>query len=81
MQVLLGSFETISKRDGFFYVICIQALKNHQVYQIPAYPFDWFDRPPGVNRVIGIRWLANLLYPNIFKLDIKNDLSLLLRKL
>lgn len=51
----------------------IQGIKNHRVYRIPAYPFDWFDRPPGVNRVIGVRWLANLLYPGVFKMDIKAE--------
>ena len=29
----------------------------------PKYPFGWFDRPPGVNRLIGIYWLASVLYP------------------
>lgn len=46
------------------------AVKNRRVYQIPAYPFDWFDRPPGVNRIIGLQWLAQLLYPQYVKLDL-----------
>lgn len=47
----------------------IKAVKDKRVYQIPAYPFDWFDRPPSVNRIIGVKWLANLLYPDAVKVD------------
>lgn len=44
----------------------ITAVKNKQVYLIPNQPFGWIDRPPGVNRIIGIPWLAKVLYPDKF---------------
>ncbi|MGB7788616.1 iron ABC transporter substrate-binding protein [Methanoregula sp.] len=44
----------------------IKALKNHRVYLVPQSPFTWFDRPPGVNRIIGIPWTAKVLYPDKF---------------
>ena len=44
-------------------------MKKGKVYQIPAQPFSWFDRPPGANRMIGIVWLAQLLYPERFPYD------------
>lgn len=44
----------------------VRAVANHQVYEVPQYPFGWIDRPPSVNRLIGIRWIANLLYPDLF---------------
>jgi iron complex transport system substrate-binding protein len=47
----------------------IPAVKKGTVYQIPAQPFSWFDRPPGANRMIGIVWLAHLLYPERFTYD------------
>ena len=25
-------------------------------------PFGWFDRPPSANRLIGVKWLASVLY-------------------
>lgn len=53
----------------------ISAVKNHRVYEIPDRPFNWFDRPPSVNRIIGVRWLANLLYPEIFKFDLESDVK------
>jgi iron complex transport system substrate-binding protein len=51
----------------------IRAVKEHRVFVIPNQPFSWFSQPPSVNRLIGIKWLANLLYPEYVKLDIKNE--------
>jgi len=50
----------------------VRAVKNHQVYEVPQYPFGWIDRPPSVNRIIGIRWIANLLYPDLFHDDMRS---------
>jgi len=44
----------------------LKAVRQNKVYQIPYAPFNWFDRPPSVNRLIGVKWLANLLYPGQF---------------
>jgi iron complex transport system substrate-binding protein len=48
----------------------IQAVKDRRVYAMPNEPWAWCDRPPGVNRILGIHWLANLLYPDIYDIDI-----------
>ena len=34
----------------------IQAVKDGKVYTTPAIPFNWFDRPPNVMRLLGIEW-------------------------
>ncbi|MDR2774073.1 MAG: ABC transporter substrate-binding protein [Tannerella sp.] len=47
----------------------LEAVKRNAVYQVPWRPFGWIDRPPGMNRLIGIVWLANLLYPDVFQND------------
>jgi iron complex transport system substrate-binding protein len=47
----------------------LDAVKRNAVYQVPWRPFGWIDRPPGLNRVIGVVWLANLLYPDMFPYD------------
>jgi iron complex transport system substrate-binding protein len=49
----------------------VRAVTNHQVFEVPQYPFGWIDRPPSVNRIVGIRWIANLLYPNLFHDDMR----------
>lgn len=51
----------------------LDAVRNKKVYEIPSLPFGWFDRPPSVNRVIGLRWLSNLLYPNRMNLDMRAE--------
>lgn len=53
----------------------LKASKDSRVYEIPNNPFNWFDRPPSSNRIIGVKWLANLLYPDIFKYDIKAEMK------
>ncbi len=53
----------------------IKAIQNHQVFEIPNSPFNWLDRPPSVNRLIGIKWLANLLYPDIYPMDIRSEIK------
>ncbi|NTW28217.1 MAG: ABC transporter substrate-binding protein [Coriobacteriia bacterium] len=47
----------------------ISAVKNGLVYTMPNVPFSWCDRPPAVNRFLGVQWLANTLYPNAYKVD------------
>jgi iron complex transport system substrate-binding protein len=49
------------------------AVKAKRVYRIPAAPWDWFDRPPSVNRLIGVRWLGQVLYPDLAKQDIRKE--------
>ena len=44
----------------------IEAVKNHQVYLSPQSPFKWIDRPPGANIIIGVPWMAKVLYPDYY---------------
>lgn len=47
----------------------IDAVANDRVYTIPCVPFMWGDRPPSVTRYIGMQWLANKLYPDVYDVD------------
>ena len=51
----------------------LKAVQRKNVYEIPSVPYDWINRPPSVNRIIGIQWLANLLYPDVYNIDIKKE--------
>jgi iron complex transport system substrate-binding protein len=51
----------------------LEAVKNKKVYEIPGNPYSWMGQPPSVNRVIGIKWLGNLLYPDVFQYDMKKE--------
>lgn len=53
----------------------IKAVKNKDVYEIPNRPFNWFDRPPSVNRILGVKWLGNLLYPEVFDYNMKEEVK------
>lgn len=44
----------------------VKAVQDHKVYLAPTAPLGWFDRPPGVNTIIGIPWTAKVLYPDKF---------------
>lgn len=41
----------------------IDAVRTQRVHCAPALPFGWLDGPPGVNRLIGVRWLLERLHP------------------
>jgi iron complex transport system substrate-binding protein len=47
----------------------VPAVAAHHVYLAPRLPFGWIDDPPSVNRAIGLRWMAGLLYPDKFPED------------
>ncbi|MCL2806784.1 MAG: ABC transporter substrate-binding protein [Coriobacteriia bacterium] len=51
----------------------IQAVRDNHVYQTPLLPQNWFDRPPSVNTIIGIKWTLYLLYPDRIDFDIKQE--------
>lgn len=51
----------------------VKAVRDKRVYLEPLYPFGWIDEPPGVNRIIGLRWLAKLLYPRLFPEDLRAE--------
>ena len=48
----------------------VAAVKNMRVYEAPIGPYNWMDRPPSVQRVMGILWLGNLVYPEFYDFDI-----------
>ena len=47
----------------------INAIKSGKYYEVPNGPYNWMGRPPSVNRIIGMKWLGNLLYPEVFDYD------------
>lgn len=49
----------------------VTAVKTKRVYLAPRWPFGWVDRPPALNRIVGIRWLGRLFYPEAFKDDLR----------
>jgi len=48
----------------------VAAVRDGRVHLSPKMPFGWVDFPPSVNRLIGLWWLAKILYPDRFPEDI-----------
>lgn len=83
-QVLTWDPEVIITTDSTFYAnvysnstwSAVTAVKNKRVYLSPQSPFKWFDRPTGANMIIGIPWVAKILYPDKFQdLDLTSDVK------
>ena len=49
----------------------VKAISDNRVHLSPKMPFGWVDFPPSVNRLIGLWWLAKLLYPERFPEDLR----------
>ncbi|MDR3295502.1 MAG: ABC transporter substrate-binding protein [Clostridiales Family XIII bacterium] len=47
----------------------VAAVRRGTVYEVPSGPYSWLDRPPSVQRALGVLWLGNLLYPNLYDFD------------
>ena len=42
------------------------AVRGNRVYLSPSLPYGWIDSPPSLNRLIGLKWLARLFFPDHF---------------
>jgi iron complex transport system substrate-binding protein len=51
----------------------IEAVRLRRVYLSPTAPFGWIDRPPSLNRMMGLIWMAGLLYPDEWQGDLRED--------
>jgi iron complex transport system substrate-binding protein len=49
----------------------VKAVRDNQVHLSPKMPFGWVDFPPSINRLIGLWWLAKILYPERFPEDLR----------
>jgi iron complex transport system substrate-binding protein len=71
-QVLAADPEIIVTWDREFFArvfddllwSTVTAVRERRVYLSPTAPFGWIDRPPSLNRMMGLRWMARLLYPD-----------------
>jgi iron complex transport system substrate-binding protein len=78
-QVLLWNPDVIITIDSNFHAAArihpqwreLPAIKSGRFYLAPTLPFGWIDSPPSINRLIGLRWLARILYPDAFPEDLR----------
>lgn len=60
-----GPYDTLTQGEW----AGLRAVQSGKYYEIPGLPYDWMSSPPSVNRVLGIWWLGNLLYPELYDYD------------
>lgn len=80
-QVIVADPDTIVTWDPTFYDRVwddplwqgIAAVKSGRVYLSPTAPFGWVDRPPSVNRIMGLKWLAGVFYPDLWTSDLRQE--------
>ena len=80
-QVIVANPDTIVTWDPVFYGKVfddplwqgIDAVRDGRVYLSPTAPFGWIDRPPSLNRMMGLIWMAGLLYPDKWEGDLRED--------
>ena len=78
-QVLRWNPDVVVTIDPNFHAIArvhptwreLPAIKAGRFHLAPNLPFGWIDFPPSVNRLIGLRWLASILYPDAFPEDLR----------
>jgi len=49
----------------------IEAVRRGRIFLSPKLPYGWIDAPPSLNRLIGLQWMARLLFPDRFAGDIR----------
>ena len=78
-QVLRWNPDVVVTIDPNFYALAtkhplwreLPAIKAGRIHLAPNVPFGWIDFPPSINRLIGLRWLARILYPDAFPEDLR----------
>jgi iron complex transport system substrate-binding protein len=78
-QVLRWNPDIVMTIDPNFYALArdhplwreLPAIKAGRIYLAPNVPYGWIDFPPSINRLIGLRWLARILYPDAFPEDLR----------
>ena len=51
------------------------AIQSGQYYKVPAEPYNWLGFPPSVQRLLGMMWMAKLLYPDAADYDLFEEVA------
>ena len=47
----------------------IPAIRDGRYYEVPVGPYNWMGFPPSVQRILGMQWMAKVLYPDAADYD------------
>ncbi len=77
-QILLWDPDVILFAPGSIYATVgtdetwqsVTAIRNGAYYEVPTGPYNWMGFPPSVQRLLGMLWMAKLLYPDAAHVDL-----------
>ena len=49
----------------------LTAISTGRYYEVPGSPYSWLSGPPSMNMILGVWWLGNLIYPEIYDYDME----------
>lgn len=53
----------------------LEAAKADTCYEVPNGPYNWMGFPPASNRILGMIWLTQLLYPEYAQYDMEQEVK------
>lgn len=68
---LFRDFAASARKDQTW--SAVRAVREGRLVVAPDFPFGWIDGPPSLNRLIGLRWLVTLFFPEHAKLDMREE--------
>lgn len=82
-QILLWNPDVILFAPGSIYATVgeddtwksITAIQNGAYYEVPMGPYNWMGFPPSVQRLLGMLWMAKLLYPDAAEYDLYTEVA------
>ena len=51
----------------------VTAIQNGAYYEVPMGPYNWMGFPPSVQRLLGMLWMAKVLYPEAADFDLYTE--------
>ena len=51
----------------------VTAIQNGAYYEVPMGPYNWMGFPPSVQRMLGMLWMAKVLYPDAADYDLYTE--------
>ena len=51
----------------------VTAIQNGAYYEVPMGPYNWMGFPPSVQRLLGMLWMAKVLYPEAADYDLYTE--------
>ena len=54
----------------------VTAILNGAYYEVPMGPYNWMGFPPSVQRLLGMQWMAKVLYPDAVEYDMYEAASI-----